>query len=96
MEFFMLVNLVHKVLPMCLRIPVGRNVFLLSSECLSSVESCVILDNFTLFCYCVQLSAPFRHYRKDDLFYSHCNGEAYKSYFCFVTKVSLNFLIYRL
>ena len=42
----------------------------------------------------VQLSPPFCYLfssvgRKDDLFHSHCNGEVYRSYFCFVAVVSL-------
>ena len=46
------IYIVPNVLPMCPRGPVGDNVFLVSSECLFRVESCVIHDNFTPFCYC--------------------------------------------
>ena len=81
--------------------PVGSNVFLVSSECLSSVESCVVHYNFTPFCYCGVTTSAISLLvitvgREVDLFHSLCNCEVYKSYFCFVTKVSLNFLIYRL
>ena len=78
---------------MCPRIPVGSNVFLVSYQCLSSVIACVILDNFTPFCYFGSAVGAISLIvitvgRRDDLFYSHCNGENYNSYFCFVIKVS--------
>ena len=44
------IYIVPNVLPMCPRGPVGDNVFLVSSECLFRVESCVIHDNFNCNC----------------------------------------------
>ena len=56
------VYLVPNVLSKCPRGPVDSNVFIVSTECISSVESCVIHDDFAIpFAILVQLSPPFRY-----------------------------------